>query len=68
MLHRIIPENVFEKIICKEKLMLHCYKLQLNDPPPLEESSLSDQTSEMEETRPQDPSLSSVSLTPDSLP
>ena len=57
-----------------------CYKffsemaqIQLNDPPPLQESSLSDQTSLLEETRPPDPSLSlrsdeqsSESLTPDS--
>ena len=51
---------------------------QLNDPPPvLEGSSFSDQTSQLDETRPPDPpdhSLSitideqpSVSLTPDSL-
>ena len=33
-------------------------QIQLNDPPPLHESSLSDQTSLLEETRPPDPSLS----------
>ena len=47
--------------------------VQLNDPPPPQESSLSDQTSLLEETRPPDHSLSlrsdeqpSVTLTPDS--
>ena len=47
--------------------------VQLNAPPPPQESSLSDQTSLLEETRPPDPTLSltsdeqpSVSLTPDS--
>ena len=57
-----------------------CYKLfsemaqiQLNDPPPPQETSQSDQTSLLEETRPPDHSLSlrsdeqpSVTLTPDS--
>ena len=69
-LHRIIHENLFEKKKRQNDLMLQIIfrmaQIQLSDPTPLEETSLSDQTSQMEETRPPDPSLSPVSVTPDS--
>ena len=35
-------------------------QIQLNDPPPLQESSLSDQTSLLEKTRPPDHQMSSL--------
>ena len=70
---RFLTDNLERKMNLCYEFFSEMAQIQLNDPFPLQESSLSDQTSLLEEMRPPDPSLSlrsdeqsSVSLTPDS--